>query len=110
MADRMTRSMATRKAALLFCSLLLTCATAQARQPVVGENKLSCGSAEGEAAVAKLVKALGGEAKLNPVKTLHLDLTMTKRNVEIKADLLKSSVPIAAHLLAPNAIASPTGR
>lgn len=41
---------------------------------------------EGKAAVAKLVQVLGGEAKVNAVKTLHQSITLEQQGAEIKID------------------------
>jgi zinc protease len=41
---------------------------------------------EGKAAIAKLAKALGGEAKVNAVKTLHQSITMLQQGAELKVD------------------------
>jgi zinc protease len=52
-----------------------------------GEAVKPAGSnAEGKAAVAKLVQVLGGEAKVNAVKTLHQSITLEQQGAEIKID------------------------
>jgi len=48
--------------------------------------KPSGGNAEGKSAAARLTAALGGEAKVNAVKTLHQDFTMEQQGAEMKID------------------------
>jgi zinc protease len=57
------------------------------KQETKGEAaKPAASNAEGKAAMAKLVKALGGEAKVNAVKTLHQSITLEQQGAEIKID------------------------
>jgi zinc protease len=54
-------------------------ATGQAAAPA-GSN------AQGKAAAAKLVNAMGGEAKVNAIKTLHQVIVMEQQGAELKID------------------------
>jgi zinc protease len=54
-------------------------AKAEAGKPAVG-------NAEGKAVAAKLVVALGGESKVNAVKTLHQNVTLEQQGAEMKID------------------------
>jgi hypothetical protein len=52
-----------------------------------GETGKPMGSnAEGKAAIAKLTEALGGEAKVAAVKTVHQSITMLQQGQEMKID------------------------
>jgi zinc protease len=60
--------------------------TIPALEPKAASSRPAASTPEGKAAVAKLMEAIGGPAKVGAVKTLHQSITMTQQGQEVKID------------------------